>query len=54
MLKLFSKNQKGANLVEYALLVALVAVAAGTAMTALKNNISDSYSLVGSRLISAS
>lgn len=44
-------NKKGASLVEYALLIALIAVACMAAMGALKTNISQSFSKTGSALL---
>lgn len=44
------KSQKGASLVEYALLVALVAVAGIAAMRVLGTNISQQFSAVASQI----
>jgi pilus assembly protein Flp/PilA len=44
------KSQKGASLVEYALLVALVAVAGIAAMKLLGGNISSQFSTVAGQL----
>jgi len=41
-------NQRGQGLVEYALIMVLIAVAIMTAVTTLKNDITQSYSKVGS------
>ena len=43
MLKLFRKNQKGASMVEYGLLVALIAVVAIVAVRTLGQNISGQF-----------
>lgn len=47
---MISKNEKGATLVEYALLVALVAIAAMAAMRLLATSVSSSFSAIGSGL----
>jgi pilus assembly protein Flp/PilA len=44
------KSQKGASLVEYALLVALVAVAAIAAMRVLGSNISKQFSTISTQI----
>lgn len=44
------KKQKGATLVEYALLVAVIAVGAIVAMNILKNGISSSFSTTATQL----
>ncbi len=44
------KSQKGASLVEYALLVALVAVAGIAAMRVLGSNISKQFSTVAGQI----
>ena len=44
------KNEKGASLVEYALLVALIAIVALTALTQLGNQVSNTFSNIGSQL----
>ena len=44
MLRIFSKKEKGASLVEYALLVALIALGSMAAMRLLSNNISGAFS----------
>lgn len=41
------KRQKGASLVEYALLVALIGVGAVAAMTLLRDRVSSSFSTTG-------
>ena len=43
-------NQRGQGLVEYALILVLIAVAIMAAVTTLKNNISATYSKVGSSI----
>ena len=53
MKKKNSKNERGATLVEYALLVALVAIAAVGALQVLGTNISTSFSNLGSQVTSA-
>ena len=44
------KSEKGASLVEYALLVALIAVACIVAMRSLGSKISQQFSTVGDQL----
>lgn len=44
------ENQRGASLVEYALLVALIAVVAIAAVRTLGNTVSQQFSAVSSRL----
>ena len=44
------KNEEGQDLVEYALLVALVALGATAAMSSLATSISTAFSTVGSKL----
>ena len=44
------KNERGASLVEYALLVALIAVVCIAAVTTLGENASDKFSEVGESL----
>jgi len=46
----FARDERGASLVEYALLVALIAVVCIVAVTLLGNNASGKYSQVGSAL----
>ena len=46
----FGRDERGASLVEYALLVALIAVVCIAAVTILGNRASDKFSQVGSRL----
>jgi pilus assembly protein Flp/PilA len=49
----FNRDERGASLVEYALLVALIAVACIVAITALGNDASDKFSEVGSKIAGA-
>ena len=44
------KNERGASLVEYALLVALIAVVCIAAVTMLGNNASSKFNSVGSAI----
>lgn len=44
------KEQRGATMVEYALMVALMAVALIAAVQALKGNVSETFSKVGNEL----
>ena len=44
------RSERGASLVEYALLVALIAVVCIVAITFIGNRASDNFSEVGSRL----
>ena len=46
----FGDNERGASLVEYALLVALIAVVCIAAVTVLGSNASDKFSSVGSSI----
>jgi pilus assembly protein Flp/PilA len=46
----FGRDERGASLVEYALLVALIAVVCIVAVTLLGNNASAKFSSVGSSL----
>jgi pilus assembly protein Flp/PilA len=46
----FGRDERGASLVEYALLVALIAVVCIVAVTLLGNNASGKFSSVGSSL----
>ena len=50
MLKLFKRNQKGASMVEYGLLVALIAVVAIVAVQTLGQNVSNKFSTVASAI----
>lgn len=45
-----STDESGAALIEYAMLVGLVAVACVTALTALKGDISTAFNTIGSKL----
>lgn len=45
-----SKEERGASLVEYALLVALIAIVAIAAVTFLGEQVSTSFSKIGSNL----
>ncbi len=45
-----SREQRGASLVEYCLLVALIALVCFAAVTTLGTTVSDRYSAVGSSL----
>jgi pilus assembly protein Flp/PilA len=44
------RNERGASLVEYALLVALIAVVAIAAVSTLGSNVSSKFSAVGSSI----
>ena len=46
----FGRSERGASLVEYALLVALIAVVCIAAVTILGGRASDKFSVVGSKL----
>jgi pilus assembly protein Flp/PilA len=48
--RLDAKTERGASLVEYALLVALIAVVCILAITFVGNRASDKFSTVGSKL----
>ena len=47
----FGRDDRGAALVEYALLVALIAVVCIAAITILGNSTSNKFSQVGSKLV---
>jgi len=47
------REESGQDLIEYSLLVALIALAAVAGMSTLANNISNAFSNIGSRLSSA-
>ena len=49
----FHKDESGQDLIEYALVAALIAFAAVTAMQALASNINNAFSKIGSSLTSA-
>ena len=46
----FAKDEKGASMVEYILLVALIALAVIAAVVFLKNQVNDKFSKAGSSL----
>ena len=48
----FTKDERGANLVEYILLVALIALAVIAAVVFLRGQVSDKFNETGSRLSS--
>lgn len=50
---LVKKNERAASLVEYALLVALIAIVCIAALRAVGTNISSSFSKLGSQITSA-
>jgi Flp pilus assembly pilin Flp len=50
----FAKDEQGANLVEYILLVALIALAVIAAVVFLRGQVGDKFSEAGSRLSSGS
>jgi pilus assembly protein Flp/PilA len=52
MLTLLS-NEEGQDLIEYALVVALIAFGAVAAMTVLSSDINSAFSTIGTRLTSA-
>lgn len=47
------ENESGQDLIEYALIAALIALAAVVGMSTLANNINNAFSSVGSRLSNA-
>ncbi len=47
------RDESGQDLIEYALVAAIIALAAVAAMTTLASNISNAFSKVGSQLSSA-
>ncbi len=47
------QDESGQDLIEYALVAALIAFAAVAAMQALASNINNAFSAIGSRLTSA-
>lgn len=53
MLRIFSKKQKGAGMVEYTLLTALVALALIVALNGLASDISSAFSKTGSSVNNA-
>jgi len=48
----FTKDERGANLVEYILLVALIALAVIAAVVFLRGEVSDKFNETGSKLSS--
>jgi pilus assembly protein Flp/PilA len=52
-LLILHREESGQDLIEYSLLVALIALAAVAGMSTLANNISNAFSTIGSRLSSA-
>jgi Flp pilus assembly pilin Flp len=48
----FTKDERGANLVEYILLVALIALAVIAAVVFLRGQVSDKFNETGSKLSS--
>ena len=50
LLEKLHKEESGQDLIEYALVAALIAVAATAAMTTLANKISSEFGNVGSKL----
>ena len=53
MLKNLHKEESGQDLIEYALVAAVLALAAVAGMTTLASNISNAFSAVGSKLSSS-
>jgi Flp pilus assembly pilin Flp len=49
----FSRDEQGANLVEYILLVSLIAMAVIAAVVFMRGELSDSFDNAGSKLSSA-
>ena len=49
----FTKDERGANLVEYILLVSLIALAVVAAVVFMRGQLSDSFDNAGSKLSSA-
>ena len=49
----FARDERGANLVEYILLVSLIALAVIAAVVFMRGELSDSFDNAGSRLSSA-
>jgi len=48
----FLKDEEGQDLIEYALVVALIAFAATAGMSALATNINDAFTKIGTKLTS--
>jgi pilus assembly protein Flp/PilA len=53
LLKNLHKDESGQDLIEYALVAALIAFAAVTAMQGLAQSINSAFSVIGSKLTSA-
>ena len=53
MIKNFIKQEEGATMVEYALMVALIAAALITAVTTLSGNIGSKFTSVGTTIAGA-
>jgi pilus assembly protein Flp/PilA len=53
MLKNLHSEESGQDLIEYALVAALIAFAAVTAMNGLAGSINSAFSVIGSKLTSA-
>jgi len=49
-LSLFTKNEQGGGLIEYALIVVLIALAAIAAMTTVGTKVSADFTSVGNKL----
>ena len=52
-LRTLLSDEEGQDLIEYALVVALIAFGAVTAMTTLSSDINSAFSTIGTRLTSA-
>jgi pilus assembly protein Flp/PilA len=52
-LRCLHRDESGQDLIEYALVAALIAFAAVAAMNTLANNINNAFSAIGSKLASA-
>jgi pilus assembly protein Flp/PilA len=53
MLRGLHKDESGQDLIEYALVAALIAFAAVAAMQTLASNINNAFSIIGSKLSSS-
>ena len=53
MLRNLHQDESGQDLIEYALVAALIAFGAVVAMQSLATNISNAFSLIGSKLVSS-
>jgi pilus assembly protein Flp/PilA len=53
ILKALLRDESGQDLIEYALVAAIIGLAAVAAMSTLASNISNAFSAVGSKLSSA-